>query len=529
MPMVNVRKIQGSYVSTVPIEDTVPGDFAKLENFIFDRDGLPVVRGGRKTWNTTNLTGSEDKYVRALFHYRRSWVSQKPRDFLIAYAKNSLYRSDMDGTLTSLGITWEDRPVLSFAVVAGRLVVASNSNKAPRPYYWDGAMDEAERLRGAPAGHIVAGHANRLWIVDRGNPSTIHYSAPYDPSVWDTSRGAGYITIAPGDGNEISALVAGFAGEMIVFKDGPGGGSTYRLQGVTEASFAVTPLSTTLGAVSHRCANMIGDKDIMFCSRRGIHSLRRVFEHGDLESAYVDSEISDEWRDLPIRRKKRAVAVDDYGHDSWWLSYDTDGDLINDETLIFNYRHSTPRGNPKVSKVTYGFQSAAVVNDVRSGIDKLMTGGYQYIYEEHRDEAQDQTKAVMSDYDWDAEFVEIDAGDAFAMKAWKDLWISHDNWGEGDMTVTWYGDNRYPNDIDVTMNPANFPTPFFGRNEIRLTPKGHRAKTLVHLREGGSTLSFSISGTRGRTRLRGFRINYEAGKADVTSDRLFPYVEPRQG
>jgi hypothetical protein len=397
------------------------------------------------------------------------------------------------------------------------------------PHYWDGAMDSMERVKGTPPSVLVASHANRLWLVERGAPSTLRYSAPYDPLNWSNSQGSGYIVVEPGDGNEISALVPGFAGEMIVFKDGPSGGATYRLQGVTESTFSVVPLSSTLGAVSHATTSLVGDKDVMFCSRRGIHSLRRVFEHGDLESAYIDSEVSDRWRDVPLRRKKKAVAVDDYGHDLWWLSYDTDGDGLNDKTMVFNYRYQTPRGNPKVSELDYGFQSAAVFNDARNGRDELLTGGFRYAYLEHREEAQDTSGSARADYDWEAVLMGIDAGDAYTMKAWKEMWLSYDNWGEGDINIVWYGDSRYPNEDAITMNPADMPTPYYARKEIRLVPSSIRGRTVVHLREGGTTINVGMSGTRGRTRLRGFRFVFDVGKMDVTADRQFPYKEVRHG
>ena len=528
MPELHIRKIPGSLVTTLPREDVVPGDFSDLENFVFDADGLPKVRGGRKTWSEGVTIYTE--YVLGLYHFESSWVSRRSKNWLIAYTDDGkIYKAEMDGTMDEIMDGYESDLSMSFTALAGNAIWAGRSRNYSRPYYWNGRMDEPAKISSAPPANILTSHANRLWVVSQDEPSKICYSAPYEPTLWDAGQGAGYIFVAPGDGNEISAIVPGFAGEMIIFKDGPSGGATYRLQGSSESDFVLTPLSSTLGAVNHRCATLVGDKDIMFCSRRGIHSLRRVFEHGDLESAFIDAEVSNKWRDLPLRAKRKAVAVDDYPRDTWWLSYDDDGDNINDRCLLFNYRHQTSRGNPKISEMSHGIHSGAVVNDNRSGLDKLLTGGYEYVWEEHREESQDDTEGDMSDYSWEAVLQPIDAGDAFTMKAWHSMWLLHDNWGEGEYTVEWYGDNRYPTSSDHSMNPADFPTPFKGYHEFRMQPDGYSGRSLIHLREGGTRLTIGISGTRGRTKLRGMKIKYRAGKEDITADRWLPYTQTRHG
>jgi len=273
--------------------------------------------------------------------------------------------------------------------------------------------------------------------------------------------------------------------------------------------------------MGHRLATMVGDKDIFFASRRGLHSLRRVFEHGDLESQFIDYEVSDRWRSIPDFQKKRAVCVDDYPHDTWWLFVDTNNDSINDTGWLFNYRHMTPRNYPKVSDVDFGAGGACVYRDERRGRDTLVTGLYEYVNTEHNPEANDNG----TDYTWEAKLAPFDGGDALKTKAWKKLWITQDNWGHGDMTVTWYGDNRPPSSTTVSLNPANAPIPMHGHRlgETRMFPPKYRGRNLVHMREGGTSLNVSLSGTRGRTRLRGMRINLDVGREDVNADVLFVY------
>lgn len=520
MAMIDVRRWTGSLVTSIDQEETQPGDFSVLKNFIYDDTGLPTVRGGRRKWNSSAISSSQ---INGLYHYRSGWISGIQNDFLIALAGTKVYKAENDRGFDEILDGIEETIVPSFCSLRGWLIFCSGSEKFPRTYYWDQGMSEMRELSNAPNGVLAAAHANRLWIVDRDYPSRLWYSAPFEANNWQTIDGAGFLIINPGDGNTISALVPGFAGEMIVFKDGAGGGATYRVQGLAQP-FSVSPLSQSVGAINGRCATMIGDKDIFFASRRGIHSLQRVFEHGDLETSFIDYEVSDRWRSIPDHSKELAVAIDDYPHDTWWLFVDTDGDYENDTGWLFNYRHRSPRGYPKISDVDYGASAATIYRDVRRGQEDLITGGYEYAYREHSPEANDDG----TDYDWEAQLAPIDGGESFSVKSWRDLWLKHENWGYGDFSVTWFGDNRPPSSTTITLNPADAKVPFLGGvrvNEIRGFPPGFRSTNLVHLREGGVSLNVQLSGTRGRIRLRGMRLNVDPGRADINAERWFRYQD----
>jgi hypothetical protein len=119
----------------------------------------------------------------------------------------------------------------------------------------------------------------------------------------------------------------------------------------------------------------------------------------------------------------------------------------------------------------------------------------------------------------------IDGQDPMKMKAWSEFWLRYDAWGEGDMTVTWYGDNHYPSTAAISMNAPDAPTMFYGHRlgEVRGMPTPNRAMDVVHLNEGGMSIQIQIEGTRGRTRLRSFTLNMGEGARDVTANRWFNY------
>lgn len=537
MASINIRKWQGSLATSVAPEDTIPGDFITLDNFIYDADGLPVVRGGRRAISAGTYSSPAEP-IKDIHVYRSGWMEDERVNFLVFRSGRTLIATSDPSDLGESKVLktnisdYSGRPRASFANFRGMVCLTLGDPSDPRIYYWNHEMSTVKQFTESPPATIIAAHANRLWAVSMDNPSQLFYSALYDPWKWGTLHGGGWIHIGPGDGNIISALIPDYAGEMIVFKDGPNGGATYRLQGLGEP-FVLSPLSQTLGAMHNRVANQIGDGDVFFGSRRGMHSLRRVFKHGDLEATFIDNDISEQWRRMPNNVKMVASAGDDYHHDTWWLFVDTDFDGINDEGWLFNYRRMNPRGNPSISKVTFGAGSAVTWEDPRNNRDVFVTGGTDArLYSEHNPEAQDSYRVGVNyyktDYDWKAVLAPIDGGEPFKVKAWNRLWLTLDNWGEGDFTVEWWGDNRHPSSETMSLNPIDHPTPFYGQPDNAIgAPDMFNVSTAVTMQEGGKALNLSFSGTRGRLKLRGARLDLSVGREHMAADKFLAYTRPR--
>ena len=514
MPNILVRRWNGSLVTALGAEETVPGDFAALDNFIFDADGMPVVRGGRRKWNDSAISANTISYL-YFFQSGAPWGASASAKILFAYDGLHLYYSDgivafqqFPGSDLILG----PRADLSFAAMQDKLFIGSSSTAYPGLHYIQGSAGGAginPVVPSVPPPSIVASYGFRLWAVDRDDPSLLRFSAPNDPLLWSEADDGGFIYVGQGDGDYISALMPGFSGEMIIFKDGPNGGSTYRLDALGPAiTFSLGPLSKSIGAISNRAVTQVGDRDIFFVSRRGIHSLARVDKYGDLESSFIDAEISNQWRGLPYESKKKAVAVDDYPHDTWWLFVDTNGDRVNDKGWLFNYQRRNARGNPSISTVSYGSHGATVFADPHTGRDTLITGGFDgFVRTEHHPEANDDGV----DYDWSMQLSPLVGGNPFKTKSWRRLWLLHDNWGVADMTAEWWGDNNQPSSVDASMNPASLPTPFTGvrSGHVRGVPTALSEQTAFTMMEGGNRLNFKLSGSKGRIKLRGLEVEMD--------------------
>lgn len=520
----------GSLATALDQEQLQPTDFSVLKNFIYGvTDGLPVVRGGRSHWLRMDaLTG--ETTIDALYHFRSGWIGRQTRNRLIAVTNGNVYKSEMDGEWTSILDGLETGIQPSFTTIRDYLIMAAGSAKYTRPFYWSAAKGTMEPLRNAPPAFIVTTHLNRLWCVTRDYPSRLWFSAPGQPDNWtvDPEIGlGGWLDIDPGDGNRISALVPGHAGELMVFKDGPDGGAIHRIQGLVAMEFRSMPLSRTIGCVNHNCARAIGDKDIYFCSRRGIHAISRVQKFGDFESGFLDVEVHDRWRDLTLKQMERAFTVDDIHHDTWWVFVDTDSDGKNDTGWLFNYGRASQRGNPSTSDVDFGANAATVAYDSEARAGHLLTGGFSgRIFQEHGHEDNDEGAEI----EWEARLAPMDAGDPFAMKSWHELWLKIDNWGEKEVDVTWWGDNRAPSTAKMSLNPAQLRTPSTGGTklgEFRGAPDSLLASDVIQMREGGKILHVKFEGTGGRLKFRSLRIKLQKGRDDVTGESWLSNVNTR--
>jgi hypothetical protein len=540
-PQIDIRKMAGSLAPTMAPEDLIPGDFVDMSNWIYDSDGLPMVRGGRRVWNAadsamgTPTTGT----VSGLYHFKQSQIEKSIQNWLIGSFEGNVYAASADGKFNAIltgALLGDKRP--SFASLSGNLIMACESAQVRKLYKWTGT-GSMERIEDSSPSSIVATYANRMWAVDRDDQSLLRFSALLYVDSWgqnplDPNLSGGWLYVNPGDGNKISAMSAGFAGELLIFKDGPGGGAIYRLSGLNPDEFSVSCMSSTIGCLAPWLCTQVGDREVYFCSRRGIHSLGKVLQYGDLESSFIDREMSSKWRAISTRAKLQAVAVDDIKNGVWWLFLNSQGGTLpNDEGWLFHYRRPSPRRTPSISRVDFGANAACMFEDPTMKKDVLVTGGTEElgaVYTENHPEGSDETAALAgptsADFAWSIQIAPIDDGDSYSMKSWKDLWLVYDVWGQSNFTVEWWGDNRYPSSKTISMNPAEASVPFTGgvvSGETRGSPDIYRGMNHVHLQEGGRALNIKISGAGGRMKLRGMRVSYDGGMMTLTGDQWFRY------
>lgn len=388
MPEVGIDRWAGSWVTDLPEEDLVLGDFKVLDDFVYGKAGYPVVRPGWRPLDR-NLSSGHIKYLDAFESNVGPVLMVYTDPTLQSGSTNvpSLWAWNGDGTLSAYETSGLDNAAPGLASVSSCSantwwVFTYNSPGDNRLLYWDGAlthMEDAGDLVGtirqvpnAPQATKVFYEGARIWVVTPDEPSTLYGSARDAITDWTVATNqAVRIPVNPGDGGKITSINS-FGGDLWVFKDSARGGSVTQLaegiNGSGDIVFSQRTVSSTIGAVSDRVVIVLEDRDVIFGSRRALHSLVKTDQYGDVQSSPIDVEISSLWRQLSLPQKRRALMLDDWQNDRILMSYDSDNDGTNDRVLYLHYaRYGPPRviqlqeqRFPSFSRGTYGFDTGTV-------------------------------------------------------------------------------------------------------------------------------------------------------------------------
>lgn len=159
-------------------------------------------------------------------------------------------------------------------------------------------------------------------------------------------------------------------------------------------------------------------------------------------------------------------------------------------------------------------------------------GGFLWIQSkaDSRDSVMVGTAITAQDIATLAELHPVYGEDRTRSQRFMRLLLRYTNWGEADLTLSWYGDNRVSSSRTVTLNPAGFPTSLTGpaAGGAFLSPPGdYQAQKTVALRTGGSRIFFSLSASRGRYSLREAILVLQPSRRRVSS-QILPYNQPHE-
>jgi hypothetical protein len=139
----------------------------------------------------------------------------------------------------------------------------------------------------SPDGDIIFQHLNRLWMNDKVNKHRWNYSETFDETIWLGVGDSGAIDISPGDGDP-EGIVNGFSYKGAVYTHKRT--KYYRVLGVFPEEFQVELVSDGIGAEAN-LAIPVDQTDVVFVSRRGIHSQEATDRFGDVDNVYLSSKI----------------------------------------------------------------------------------------------------------------------------------------------------------------------------------------------------------------------------------------------
>ncbi len=181
-------------------------------------------------------------------------------------------------------------------------------------------------------------HLGRVFTNDKNNRDLIHYSETFDPAVWLGFGDSGALPIFIGDGDP-EGLTNGYVykGFAVVAKKD----SRFRIVGDSPENFIVERVSSGMGNEGP-LSIPVDETDVVFISRRGIHSQQATDAYGDTDAAYLSSDIKPTFSDFePLRLiDVQGAYIPDMN--SIALSIAEDGAVEPNDVWLYNFEIQVP-------------------------------------------------------------------------------------------------------------------------------------------------------------------------------------------
>lgn len=412
------------------------------DNCIFELDGGPRKCPGTAKINASALESGAT--ITGAYDYWIQGSGGNPTQHRIIHIGTKVKADDGDGSFSDIltGMTLNAIP--SYHTFDDFLIISSDQDV---PKSWDGST--AQNLAGSPPSFAFCEvHKGHLFAagVD-ANPSTLYYSAPFDPETW-SGGGAGSIQIDPDDGDRITGIKS-HRGELIVFK-GPYKGSIHRITGSSSSDFAHVPHVSGIGAVAHNTIfRMRSDLGFMW-SDGSIHTLDATSSYGDYNNSSITFPINS-WLSQHTNKthlkKSRAVTWDERG--IVLVNYAIDSDTVPNFILMIDYRFDPIRMAPWPVFDGYCASLALMVDDSDSGRHVPIAGGEDGFLRKlgQTSRSIDGDTAIS----WLVDTPYLDYGDAFLSKTFERGAIGIYPKNDGNLTFGWTRDDNAEQTISVSQ------------------------------------------------------------------------------
>lgn len=236
--------------------------------------------------------------------------------------------------------------------------------------YSSSVLDTAE-----PEFHIAAVYKNRLWTAGNPtNPSRLYYSDLFDPTAGYSTN---FVDIDPFDGSEITAIHV-YKETLFVFK-GPNKGSIHRLSGATPSTFALSPISTSIGCAGPNAIADFAD-DVMFLDTdANLRTLSTTQNFGDFETAVLTDPIR-ELIDAAVYKSelKYTTISADTENSRVWVQLPTGETILDRLSVVVDYKQGIKLTTVDYIKTAYVVPSRSTVSAL--GRSRLMAVTPDYLY-----------------------------------------------------------------------------------------------------------------------------------------------------
>lgn len=360
----------------------------------------------------------------------------------------------------------------------------------------------------APEASIVAKHLGRLVTNDKENLDRVHYCETSNAEVWQGWGDSGAIDIRPGDGDpEGITAIAPFKGDLIVFKSN----HIYRIIGTAPETITITQISNSIGCIGPNAVADIDGNDLIFISKRGVHSLVATDKFGDIEQTYLSRDIQktfvNRWnknrlkycfcRYLPSENSV-AIAV-------------TDKEFSTNQNKCIWFYHVVDQTWYRWPNISA--QSIAVVDESdrqRFFIGTSSTKVARTLTDDLNDTAFDGTAAGV-EYEVDTGFINV-SGSPYTLAAFKNIGLVFKAQGTYDITVKIRIDNLPEQTVMFSeTNPGDLLGSTFILGQSSLGIDNVMAAHVREIQGYGKYIRLRIlmSGDSEQLDLQGFLIEYE--------------------
>ncbi len=293
---------------------------ASITTTTLTNDTITYSALGSLTESSTTVTVSfsldrNAKYLDVKDYWRFKTSDNKKHQLVMAFSsQGKMFKHDTNGNRTEIlngGTPLTTTPLTSaYSIVFNERYIVAMSGIGNKPFYFRPEVDTVNflDLEGNPPDcSILMDHLNRLFTDDKTNPDRLRYCATGDPTNWQGLSDSGAIDIYPGDGDVqgIVAIFPSFKDVLFIAK----GNKLYQMAGYTPETFQVKIITSGLGANSHRSVALVDQDDILFMSKKGMHSLIASNIHGDFSGSFLSLKIQQAFNTWPKNELAKSSAI----------------------------------------------------------------------------------------------------------------------------------------------------------------------------------------------------------------------------
>lgn len=213
-------------------------------------------------------------------------------------------------------------------------------------------------------------HLSRMWSNDKTQRDYLHYCETFDETVWMGYGDSGALPVFPGDGDP-EGIVCGYKykGFAVVGKKA----KRYRVLGFAPEEFAIESISDGLGNEGP-LAIPVDESDVVFVSRRGLHSQQTTDQYGDTDAAYLSADIKPTFNEWEKERLKYMQGTYIPELNSIAVSVSEDGNNTPNAVWLYNIEVEVP-GKPRKG-AWYRWPDISCTSLSR----RFINGGYKLIF-----------------------------------------------------------------------------------------------------------------------------------------------------